>query len=121
VTSPTQQRGQWAELKALEYLQNKGLLLVEKNFNCRYGEIDLILKDQQTLVFTEVRYRTGNTHVTALESVDSRKQQHIIRTAQYFLQRHPQHAMCFCRFDVLAIDEVRDLQNFAWIQDAFQS
>lgn len=121
VKASTQQRGAWAESKALKFLQQRGLNLVEKNFNCRRGEIDLIMNDNEALVFIEVRFRAKSAHVSALESVDQRKQQRISLSAEYYLQRHPEQAWRHCRFDVLGISEEAHEQEIEWIQDAFQS
>ena len=117
----TQQRGTWAESKALEFLQQRGLTLVEKNFNCRRGEIDLIMNDSEALVFIEVRFRAKSAQVSALESVDQGKQQRIFLSAQHYLQRHPDQAWRYCRFDVLGISENDHEQEIEWVQDAFQS
>ncbi len=121
----TQQRGEWAESKALKFLQQRGLTLIEKNFNCRRGEIDLIMNDSEALVFIEVRFRAKNAHVSALESVDQRKQQRICLSAEHYLQRHPDQAWRYCRFDVLGINEDDSKDNreqaIEWIKDAFQS
>lgn len=121
MTGPTQQRGAWAESRALDYLKQQGLRLIKKNFNCRFGEIDLILCDGDTLVFAEVRYRGEEPRVSAVESVDARKQRRIIRSAEYYLQRHPNHAWRFCRFDVLGLTGNQNNQRFEWIKDAFQT
>jgi len=121
VSSPTQQRGSWAESTALDYLRQQGLKLITRNFNCRFGEIDLIMSERDTLVFTEVRYRAVAARVSAAESVDTRKQQRIIRSAQYYLQRHPELALRHCRFDVLGVTGTRGDQQLDWIKDAFQS
>lgn len=109
------QRGDAGENSALHYLQQAGLTCTEKNYHCRYGEIDLIMQDQQTLVFVEVRVR-GNQHFGgAAASVDRRKQQKIVRTAEYYLQRLPGNTPD-CRIDVVAIDGE---ENVDWIKNAF--
>ncbi len=121
MTGPTQQRGAWAEAKADTYLQQHGLRLVKKNFSCRFGEIDLIMREGEILVFIEVRFRASDALVGAVESVDGRKQQRIIRSAEYYLQRHPRHAWRYCRFDVLGLTGDQRIQQFDWIKDAFQT
>ena len=120
MTGPAQQRGARAESKALEYLKQQGLRLIEKNFNCRHGEIDLIMYENETLVFVEVRYRAKDAPVGALESVNMRKQQRIARSAQFYLQRHPDLAWRYCRFDVLGVSGQHSEQPFEWVRDAFQ-
>ncbi len=112
------QSGKQAEQLACVYLQKQGLKLIERNFHCRRGEIDLIMQDGQTLVFIEVRYRRNAYHGSALESITNLKQSRIITTAQHYLMQSgwPHN----CRFDVVAI--TADLTDqIRWIRDAFQS
>lgn len=111
----TRDIGQSAEIKACQYLQQQGLVLIEKNFHCKMGEIDLIMKDQQHLVFVEVRFRNNNQHGSSLESVTPIKQRRITLTAQRYLQRFSQ-ANYFCRFDVVSVGR----ENITWVKDAFQ-
>ena len=84
----TTEVGQKAENLALRYLQSKGLSLIEKNFSCRYGEIDLVMLHKKVVVFVEVRYRKNTQFGTGAETVDYRKQQKLLNTAQYYLQHH---------------------------------
>lgn len=102
--SNKQKIGHAAEALALAYLQQQGLICIRQNFHSRYGEIDLVMLDcQHCLCFVEVRARKNNGYVTALESVDRRKQRKTILAAQWFLQRYPDYANFECRFDVIAI------------------
>ena len=98
----TRDFGAAIESQALETLQNKGLQLVTRNYLCKLGEIDLIMRDKKTLVFVEVRYRKNNTHGSGLESVNHNKQQKIIKTALHYLQRHKLLNKTSCRFDVIS-------------------
>ena len=66
-------QGKIAEDQACLFLQKKGLKLVEKNYRCRTGEIDLVMQDKKELVFVEVRYRANNDYGSALDSVDQQK------------------------------------------------
>ena len=77
--------GRDAEKRAAKWLTGQGLSIVERNFHCRQGEIDLILLDQETLVFTEVRWRKHQSYGGALASVDQHKQRRLINAAQHFL------------------------------------
>ena len=95
--------GNWAEDFALQYLQQHGLQLIQRNYHCRFGEIDLIMQDQNCLCFIEVRARALQSWVAADESVNLRKQQKTIKAAQYFLQQYAEFEVCDCRFDLLAI------------------
>ena len=96
-------KGEWAEGLAASYLQQQGLTLLRKNYFGRRGEIDLIMLDGQQLVFVEVRYRRQSNYGSAVASVDWRKQQKLIKTAQQFLLQEPQHRHRCCRFDVLGL------------------
>lgn len=129
-----QEIGQYAETLALLYLQQQGLVCITQNFHSRYGEIDLVMLDQQQcLCFVEVRARKNSGYVTAVESVDARKQHKTILAAQWFLQRYPSYEQLNCRFDVIAVqyDSIKQLRenlldvlqqqtvNLQWIQDAY--
>ncbi len=79
--------GAQAEAAALAHLQSEGLRHVQSNYRCRWGEIDLIMRDADTIVFVEVRYRSRTDYGGALASVDRGKQARLLRAAQHFLQR----------------------------------
>lgn len=111
------QSGKQAEQLACDYLQRQGLKLIQRNFHCRRGEIDVVMQDGQTLVFVEVRYRRNNSHGGALESITSSKQSRIITTAQHYLMQSGWSHNC--RFDVIAIT-AGSLDKIVWIRDAFQ-
>ena len=111
--------GAQAEDLALQYLQQQGLSVVNRNYHCRQGEIDLIMVDTNTLVFIEVRYRKSAKFGGALESVNYTKQKRIIQTAQHYLQQ-PTPSHNSCRFDVVAINANQPKPEIIWIKDAFQ-
>jgi len=113
--------GRHAEQQALQYLQGRGLRLLERNFRSRYGEIDLIMREADCLVFIEVRYRRRRDYGGAAASVDGNKQARLVSTALYYLQRHPGSAQQPTRFDVVALTELNDTTNIEWIRDAFQT
>jgi putative endonuclease len=102
VRTDKQQRGSAGEDEALAYLQDRGLRLVERNFRCKTGEIDLIMAEGDSLVFVEVRRRASSRFGGAAASVTSAKQQKLLRAAQFYLLRF--RAMPACRFDVVAIE-----------------
>lgn len=106
--------GDAAESSALEYLQKQGLTLVERNFRCKGGEIDLIMQDRDVLVFVEVRKRADLRYGGAAASITARKQARLSIAAQTFLQRY--RAPPPCRFDVIAIDA--DALN--WLKNAIE-
>ncbi len=111
-------QGTAAEDFALQYLERRGLTFVARNFRCRAGELDLILRDGEQLVFVEVRSRRSSRFGTPAESVTRNKQQRLLRAAAFYLQRHGLDLPC--RFDVVAILQTGDAQQVEWIQDAFQ-
>ena len=112
--------GKIAEDEACRYLQHRGLKLVARNYHCRCGEIDLIMKEAETLVFVEVRYRRNPQFCSGAETVDLRKQQKLISTALFYLQQHGRQAQPPARFDVISMSRRADETVINWIQDAFQ-
>lgn len=98
----TRAQGDAFEQRALERLAGAGLTLVTRNFNTRHGEIDLVMRDGDTLVFVEVRYRRGAGFGDALASVHAGKRARLVRAAALFLAAHPRLAHLPCRFDVVA-------------------
>jgi putative endonuclease len=112
--------GKSAEQTACDHLRRQGLELVEANYRCRHGEIDLIMRDGETTVFVEVRYRRSNRFGSSAESVDSRKQARLLASAAHYLQQHPRAARGACRFDVVALSSHNGRQQLDWITDAFQ-
>lgn len=114
--------GNTAEQIALDYLLSQNLCLLDRNFHCRLGEIDLIMLDNDCLVFIEVRYRKANSFGSAAASVDRRKQRKLIKAASYYLGRHRRLGDRTIRFDVVALDGPTESQSkLQWLQDAFRS
>jgi putative endonuclease len=114
-----QQLGQLAEQQACLYLQQQGLRLVQRNFSCRGGEIDLVMLERDMLVFVEVRYRSSAGFGGAAASVTTQKQQKIINAARYFLHNHRQFADYATRFDVIAVQANAAAPDIDWIPAAF--
>ena len=112
-------KGRYYESIALRYLQKQGLRLVQKNYRCAVGEIDLIMLDQRTLIFVEVRFREAEDFGSAIETVDRRKQQKIRRAAQHYLLRHKIYDSLQCRFDVIGITKHKRELKFFWLPNAF--
>lgn len=110
--------GRFEEL-ALAWLQSRGLRLVHRNYSCKLGEIDLVMRDSEVLVFVEVRFRSSTSQVPACETVDLRKQRKLVRTARHFLLWNPCFAESPCRFDVLGISACGGDTQFEWIPNAF--
>ena len=110
------------EQRALSHLCDHGLVPVARNFTSRFGEIDLVMRDGDTLVFVEVRFRGAGAAVDAVQSIDANKQRHIVRTAEFFLLRHPQWREATMRFDVVALDAAHDgAVTLQWHRDAFRT
>lgn len=118
VTDPQHLRdGAAAEARALEYLQDQGLRLVARNWRCRSGELDLIMRDGESLVFVEVRYRRRRDYGGALASIDRRKRQRLLRAARTYLQVNRASDRP-CRFDVVALGP--EPESLQWLKNAIQ-
>ena len=117
--SPAQQQGQLAEDAALAFLQARGLRLIERNARFSVGEIDLILLDQDTLVFVEVRQRKSDAFGGAAQSIDRRKMEKCALAAQCWLKRNRQLAESPCRFDAVLLTGRENGWRIEWLQDAF--
>lgn len=113
--------GRRAESLVREHLEAAGLRLRERNFRCRWGEVDLIMEEDGLLVFVEVRYRRHRGWGGALASVDPRKQARLGKTARHYLALHPALACAAVRFDVVAVDAgAAGHARLDWVRDAFQ-
>jgi putative endonuclease len=107
--------GERAERIAAGYLQRKGLALIETNYRCRWGEIDLVLRDRDTIVFIEVKLRRSTSFGGAAYSVTPRKRADHRRGAPLLAEeRNP------CRFDVVLLERL-DPPRIEWIRDAFSA
>jgi putative endonuclease len=113
-------KGQQAEQQACQYLQKHGLKLVQQNYRCPTGEIDLIMKDKDMLIFVEVRYRKHTQFGSGAETVNNQKQKKLISAALHYLQRHANSKQA-CRFDVVSMANESHTEDLQWIQDAFQA
>ena len=108
-----------SELWAANWLLKQGLKLLEQNYQIRGGELDLIMQDEKTLVFVEVRYRQHTQHGSAAETVDRHKQEKLLRAARHYLQQTGS-INCNCRFDVLCLFQNRDGSvAYQWYKNAF--
>ena len=121
VRANTRLVGTDAESLAYRYLKQHGLVPVSRNFQCRLGELDLIMQDAQCLVIVEVRFRGTRSFVPARLTIDTRKQRKIIRTTALFLAWNEQFANSPVRFDVVGINaDASGNQSIEWIKDAFR-
>ncbi len=118
--APVYQRhadGRRAEKLAERYLRRQGLKLEARNFLCKNGELDLVMRDGEYLVFVEVRYRAQGG---ALESIQPRKQAHVIRAAVWYLQAQGKTERQARRFDIVSIQGDLTAPQIDWIKDAFR-
>lgn len=113
--------GRDAEELAERYLSRHGLMLVMRNYRCRRGEIDLVMRDADTLVFVEVRRRTSHAFGGGVASVDSRKRTRLVAAAEHYLMMKRIGDERPCRFDVVAIDGRSPRTTIEWVRDAFDS
>jgi len=100
---------------AAAYLEQQGVVILQRNFYCKQGEIDIVARHGEYLVFVEVKYRSGDALGNALEAVDYRKQRRICRVADYYRFLHKIGSQRMIRYDVVAIQG----HEIQWIQNAF--
>lgn len=121
--------GTLAENIACQFLEKHGLILIEKNFTVfapngrKNGEIDLIMRDRDYLVFIEVKMRQKPSHGDPLEMITPQKQSQVIRTAMHYLVRTYQYHNTYSRFDAIGISPNESDQSalqITWIKNAFQ-
>lgn len=115
MTRQAKPAGDLAEALVADYLQARGLRLLERNYRCRMGEIDLILAEGTILVFVEVRLRRRSDFGGAAASITAAKRQRILRAARHYLSGKPEPV---CRFDAVLLDAL-SADRIEWIKDAF--
>ena len=105
------------EDRAVSYLENSGYVIVERNFYCKQGEVDIIAKDKEYLVFVEVKYRRDTKKGYPTEAVNYRKKQRIIKAAKYYLYKNGYDNQSV-RFDVISItgNEIELIKDAFWIE-----
>lgn len=113
--TPAQAAGGEAEDTAARFLARQGLEIMQRNYRTRMGEIDLIARDGDTLVFVEVRLRTSERYGGALGSIHGRKRRRIEAAARHFLMRFKREPAC--RFDVVTLDG----HEPRWLRGAFET
>jgi putative endonuclease len=106
--------GQLAEAQAARFLESHGLAVLARNYRCRGGEIDLVCRDGQTLVFVEVRLRRNGSCGGAAASITVAKQRRIILATRHYLATQ-RNSECPCRFDCVLLDG----KTIDWLRDAF--
>ena len=119
VDNAKQVLGKEGERIAEQYLKKKGYKLVERNYRCAAGEVDLIVLDRRVIVFVEVKTRTGHGFGTPLEAVQPRKQRKMMRAAQFFLSQKKLHQRD-ARFDVVGISWPGHEPVIEHVENAFE-
>lgn len=111
--------GAAAERRAAVFLERAGLALIARNYRSPFGEIDLVMEQDQTVVFVEVRFRGRNDYGTPAETVDRHKQSRLRATAEHYLQHDRQASKRPCRFDIVAVTASADGDRVEWLRNAF--
>lgn len=122
VTSATSGKrgiGQQGEQRAEQYLRGQGLTPVTRNYNCGLGEIDLVMRDRETLVFVEVRRRKTTAFGSPLETVSANKQHKLQLAAQHYVMSQKIPSRQALRFDVVGIVSDGEHETIDWIRNAF--
>ena len=114
------QSGKQAEQIAHDYLEAKGLRLIQANFRCRVGELDLIMLDRQVLVIVEVRYRKSSRIVGPMQTIDPHKRRRLALAARSFLMRHGDLQDRPIRFDVIGLTGSMTNPSVNWVKNAFE-
>lgn len=112
-------KGLYAEHLALSHLKKHQLIHIASRVRCRFGEIDLIMQQQQTTVFIEVKGRKDDYFHEVFSSITPKKQQNMIRCAKMYMQRHDLSQRFFVRFDAVAVN--LDTQTCIWLPGAFDA
>lgn len=109
------------EERAAQWVQAQGWRILQRNYRCKVGEVDIIAEDDGQLVFIEVRARSNRRFASAAASVDRRKQQKLLRAAALYLRSAGNPQNFACRFDVIAFDPRQSGQDaeLHWIRSAF--
>ncbi len=113
--------GAAVEAAAARHLASRGLVLLDANVRYVDGELDLVMRDGDTLVFVEVRYRASDDFGGAAASVTPAKQRRLVRAATRYLASHPSLAALPCRFDVVGAEGDADAPTLTWLRAAFDA
>ena len=120
-TADRRTQGAHVEALARDFLLRQGLSPVAANANYHGGELDLVMRDGDTLVFVEVRYRRGGGFGGGAASVDANKRRKLVHAAELFLATHREFSRAPCRFDVIDASGDADAPELAWLRDAFRA
>ena len=120
ITQTSHDKGIATEEFAKQYLIQQGLIFIDKNVHCRQGEIDLVMKDDDTLVFVEVKYRKNNHFGGAISAISQSKQKKIKHCVAFFLHKaNLNEYNTPCRFDVIALEGDIKQPQVTWLKNAF--
>ncbi len=108
-----------AEQEARRFLENRGLRWLASNYRCRYGELDLIMRDDEHLIVVEIRYRKHAAFMEPVESITRIKRDRIARATLHFMQNSAEYRNHPVRFDVLGVSGPLQRSTMNWIPDAF--
>lgn len=113
--------GDFGEDLARTLLESRGYEIIEGKYHTRYGELDLVARDGETLVFVEVKTRVGQKYGSGLVALTKGKQRHMHRAALIYMMRKG-YRNCLCRFDILALtlDHQGRLVDYDWVINAFE-
>lgn len=111
--------GKWGESIAVDFLQENGFRILERNYRSGYGEVDIIAQKDQAIVFFEVKTRTNRAFGLPEDTITAAKRTHLEATAQMYMQEHPEYEG-ECRIDVLAIEIIAGSENLeiTWFENA---
>lgn len=112
-------RGEVIERRTADWLKSQGLQLVDRNQHAKGGELDLVMRDGETLIFVEVRHRASCRYGHPLETVGLIKQRRLIQAARFYLLRNG--LSCPCRFDVVGVTGTPPQLEFIWVRAAFDA
>ncbi len=112
--------GDWAEQLACEHVKQQGWTIIQRNFHCRRGELDIIARKQHTLAFIEVKYRRSEAFGGPLASLTPSKRKRLLAAAQVYLQQQPSLSSHHGRFDLVAISGRPEQQlKLQWLTNIF--
>lgn len=114
-------RGRHWEIVADRWLRERRVRILGRNYRCRAGEIDLIVRDGEQIAFVEVKFRSRSGYGSGADHVTHAKRQRLIRTARHFIQYHRHPPSQVFRFDVISISDQPDGAEIQWIKNAFEA
>lgn len=114
-------RGKHWEAVAERWLRSRDVAIIERNYNCRSGEIDLIARDGHEIAFVEVKYRSRSAYGSGADHVTRTKQRRIVSAARHFIQYHRHPPSQVFRFDVISISDLPNGAHIQWIKSAFEA